>query len=97
MSLEAWTTFRRTGYPRLFPVKINQWNYQGRPDNEIQIRRIPWGDTPTTSEEIENYNKYLLPAAQQDGGQNYANSPLFWDISDSWSKDNEGLVVPQNF
>ena len=97
MSLEAWTTFRRTGYPRLFPVKINQWNYAGRPDNEIQIRRIPWGDTPTTSEEIENYNNYLLPAVQKDGGQNLANSPLFWDISDSWSKDNEGLVVPQNF
>lgn len=97
MSLEAWTTFRRTGYPRLFPVKINQWNYAGRPDNEIQIRRIPWGDTPTTTEEIENYNSYLLPAVQQDGGQNLANSPLFWDISDSWSKDNEGLVIPQNF
>ncbi len=97
MSLEAWTTFRRTGYPRLFPVKLNQWNYAGRPDNEIQIRRIPWGDTPTTSEEIENYNTYLLPAAQQDGGQNLANSPLFWDISDSWSKDPEGKVVPVNF
>lgn len=97
MSLEAWTTFRRTGYPRLFPVKINQWNYSGRPDNEIQIRRIPWGDQPTTSEEIKNYNEELLPAVTKDGGQNLANSPLFWDISDTWSKDAEGKVIPRNF
>lgn len=97
MSLEAWTTFRRTGYPRLFPVKINQWNYSGKPDNEIQIRRIPWGDTPTTTEEVKNYNEELLPAVTKDGGQNLANSPLFWDISDSWSKDSEGRVIPVNF
>lgn len=97
MSLEAWTTFRRTGYPRLFPVKINQWNYSGKPDNEIQIRRIPWGDTPITTEEVKNYNEELLPAVTKDGGQNLANSPLFWDISDSWSKDSEGRVIPVNF
>lgn len=97
MSLEAWTTFRRTGYPRLFPVKINQWNYSGKPDNEIQIRRIPWGDTPITTEEVKNYNEELLPAVTKDGGQNLANSPLFWDISDSWSKNSEGRVIPVNF
>ncbi|CDF81047.1 SusD-like protein [Formosa agariphila KMM 3901] len=39
---EAWSEFRRTGYPRLFPVVVN--NSGGTIDSDIQIRRINFVD-----------------------------------------------------
>ena len=39
---EAWTDFRRTGYPRLFPVpEQNKWTGTPSFPVELQIRRIP--------------------------------------------------------
>jgi len=35
---EAWAEYRRTGYPKLFPVVIN--NSGGEVDTEEQIKRI---------------------------------------------------------
>ena len=35
---EAWSEFRRTGYPRVYPVVLN--NSGGDIDTNIQIRRI---------------------------------------------------------
>ena len=40
---EAWSEFRRTGYPRVFPVVVN--NSGGDIDTDIQIRRINFVDT----------------------------------------------------
>ncbi|WP_067147861.1 SusD/RagB family nutrient-binding outer membrane lipoprotein [Pseudotamlana agarivorans] len=40
---EAWSEFRRTGYPRIFPVVIN--NSGGTIDTDIQIRRINFVQT----------------------------------------------------
>ena len=93
MGLEAWTNFRRTGYPRMFPVKINLWTV-GRVDDEIQLRRIPHDEAPTLSDDLENYNTYTLPKCE--GGINEGGNPLWWDISASWTKGPDGLVIPKN-
>ena len=37
---EAWAEFRRTNYPVLMPVAIN--NSQGTIDTKIMIRRLPF-------------------------------------------------------
>ncbi|WP_435136302.1 RagB/SusD family nutrient uptake outer membrane protein [Formosa sp. A9] len=39
---EAWSEFRRTGYPRVFPVVVN--NSGGAIDTNIQVRRINFVD-----------------------------------------------------
>ena len=40
---EAWSEYRRTGYPKIFPVVSNQRG--GTIDTNIQIRRIPFVDS----------------------------------------------------
>lgn len=93
MSMTAWVDFRRTGYPRMFPVKVNLWNV-GRVDDEIQLRRIPWDESPLLSDEMQNYTTYVLPKCE--GGINEGGNPLWWDISASWTKSPNGQVVPKN-
>lgn len=70
MGSEAWTTFRRTGYPRLFPVKLN--NMSGV-DTELQIRRIPLVETDNNREEFQTT---MIPAL---GGPNTGGTRVFWD------------------
>ena len=38
LSTEAWAEYRRTGYPKLFPVRVNSSN--GTIDTDEQIRRL---------------------------------------------------------
>jgi hypothetical protein len=69
---EGWSEFRRTGYPKLFPVVTN--NSNGTIDTEIQVRRCPF---PTTE-----YN--TNPAAVQTGvtalgGADNGGTKLWWD------------------
>ncbi len=93
-SAPTWTTFRRTGYPRLFPVYLNNWPGV---DAELQIRRIPYIETPENREELA-----VLPSLL--GGQsNTAMSRLFWDV-ETESRGGEGddkaktsRVIPKNF
>ena len=93
MSAEAWTTFRRTGYPRLFPVKVN--GFDGV-DTELQVRRIPIVETTNNVLEMASLVQAL-------GGQpNNGGSRVFWDVATETrgeqSPDNEYLlVVPHNF
>ena len=92
---EAWTTFRRTGYPRLFPVKLN--NMPGV-DTELQIRRIPIVETTNNKDEINNS---MVPAM---GGPNNGGTRVFWDVQTeqrgevievgtNWPE----VVIPVNF
>ncbi|MBC9932543.1 RagB/SusD family nutrient uptake outer membrane protein [Chitinophaga qingshengii] len=72
---EAWSEFRRTGYPKLFPV-VN--NYSNNTINtDIQIRRIPFPSTEYTSNKAEVLKAIQLlgPGAVDNGGQR-----LWWDI-----------------
>ncbi len=91
MGAEAWTNFRRTGYPRLFPVKVNSSDV----DTELQIRRIPIEETTNNTLEIASLVEAL-------GEPNSAATRVFWDKPNeergAKSDDNDcNLVIPKNF
>lgn len=72
---EAWSEYRRTGYPRLHKVVINHSG--GEVDTNIGIRRMRYpANRATSPEEIENLDKArkLLK-----GGQDKAGTRLWWD------------------
>ncbi|NML41655.1 SusD/RagB family nutrient-binding outer membrane lipoprotein [Chitinophaga sp. G-6-1-13] len=72
---EAWSEFRRTGYPKLFPV-VN--NYSNNTINtDIQIRRInfPAAEYTSNKAEVLKAIQLLGPGAQDNGGVR-----LWWDI-----------------
>lgn len=70
---EAWAEQRRTGYPRLFPVKYNN-SRNGCIDTEIMIRRLNFPST-VLDESVEQY-KALVDAL---GGDDHAGTRLWWD------------------
>lgn len=72
---EAWTEYRRTGYPKLHSAITNYSN--GEVDSEIGIRRMRYPTNRSTSaEDIAN-----LESARQmlRGGQDKAGTRLWWD------------------
>lgn len=69
---EGWAEYRRTGYPRLFPVVTN--NSQGTIDSNIQIRRIPFPQS-----EYLNNNTGVLVGVAKLGGQDNGGTKLWWD------------------
>lgn len=70
---EAWSEFRRTGYPKLFPVVNNYSN--GTIDTKIQIRRIPFPSTEYTSNKAEVEKAIQLLENKKDLG----GTRLWWD------------------
>lgn len=94
MSAEAWTTFRRTGYPRLFPVYLNPMSADV--DWELQLRRMPLKVTTNNALEMAGLEQAL-------GGPQHGGTRVFWDNSDTWTrgeaKDNPSsiVVMPNNF
>lgn len=69
---EAWTEYRRTGYPKLFPVLYNK---SGNTVDNSGPRRIPYPSTEydTNTEEVTKaVNSFL-------GGNDYGNIKLWWD------------------
>lgn len=69
---EAWTEFRRTGYPKLFPVVHN--NSGGKIDTKVQIRRLPFPQTEYVSNKQE-----VDKAIQLLGGPDNGGTRLWWD------------------
>lgn len=69
---EAWTEYRRTGYPKLFPVKVN--NSAGTIDTDVQIRRISFA----RSEYILNWEN-IQKAIELLGGPDNGGTRLWWD------------------
>jgi len=70
---EAWSEFRRTGYPKLFPVVVN--NSGGTVDTEAQIKRIKYIE----SEYAQNPGG-VNSGVECLGGEDNGGTPLWWDI-----------------
>ena len=73
---EAWSEFRRTGYPRIFPVVVN--NSGGDIDTNIQVRRINFveNERNTNSANVETAVGYL-------SGPDNGGTRLWWDTGAS--------------
>ena len=73
---EAWTEFRRTGYPKLFTVVNNKSN--GTIDTQIQVRRLayPQNEYNTNGTAVQN-------AVQLLGGKDNGGTRVWWDVNKS--------------
>lgn len=69
---EAWTEFRRTGYPKLFPVVDNKSG--GTIDTKIQIRRLPFPQNEYTTNPSTVADAVKLLGNSDNGG-----TRLWWD------------------
>jgi hypothetical protein len=69
---EAWSEFRRTGYPRIFPVVVN--NSGGDIDTNVQIRRINFveNEKNTNGANVQTAVGYL-------NGPDNGGTRLWWD------------------
>ncbi|TDX00291.1 RagB/SusD family nutrient uptake outer membrane protein [Dinghuibacter silviterrae] len=69
---EAWAEFRRTGYPKVWPVLINY--SQGTISTQIQIRRLPFPQV-----EYQNDNAAVTAAVSLLSGPDNGGTKLWWD------------------
>ena len=74
---EAWSEFRRTGYPKIFPVVSNQSG--GDIDTNIQIRRIPFVDSEksTNAANVTTATGFLK-------GPDHGGTRLWWDTGSNF-------------
>ena len=79
---EAWAEYRRTCYPRLFPVVVNNSPYAS---TDLQIRRLPY-----PASEYNNNKDEVTKAPSLLGGPDNEGTPLWWDT-------NKGQANPVNF
>ncbi len=70
---EAWSEYRRTGYPKIFPVVNNQSG--GTIDTDLQIRRIPFVDS-----ELATNPAGVANAVNKLGGPDTGGTRLWWDV-----------------
>lgn len=73
---EAWSEYRRTGYPKIFPVVSNQSG--GTIDTNIQIRRIPFVDSEKSTNAAG-----VSAATSLLGGADNGGTRLWWDTGAS--------------
>ncbi len=69
---EAWTEFRRTGYPKIFPVAVN--NSGGLISTSVQIRRLPF---PLS--EYQSNPQGVATGVSELGGADNGGTKLWWD------------------
>lgn len=69
---EAWTEFRRTNYPKVFPVIVN--NSGNTINTNIQIRRITFPQS-----EYDNNRAEVYKAINLLGGPDTGGTKLWWD------------------
>lgn len=71
-TVEAWSEYRRTDYPKLLPVVVN--NSSGVINDEVaKIRRLWY-----PPREYSN-NPYITEAVNMLGGEDNGATPLWWD------------------
>lgn len=85
MSAEAWTNYRRTGYPRLIPVRVNGMADMGL-DTELQIRRLPLIVSTNNASEMSSLGTAI------GGDQKDLSIRVFWDVP----TEQRGAVNPEN-
>ena len=71
---ETWSEFRRSGYPKLWPVAEN--NSNGDVQAGDYIKRIPYPTSITNASQtaiVDAVNQHL-------GGQDKMSTPLWWDV-----------------
>jgi hypothetical protein len=71
---EAWADYRRTGYPKLFPVANNFSG--GSIDTQVQVRRLPY-----PASEYTNNNSAVTQAVTLLGGPDNGGTRLWWDVN----------------
>ncbi|MDO6435154.1 SusD/RagB family nutrient-binding outer membrane lipoprotein [Flavitalea sp. BT771] len=71
---EAWSEFRRTGYPKLFPVVQN--NSGGAISTTVQIRRLPFSQNEYNTNNAEVQKAIQLLSVPADNG----GTRLWWDV-----------------
>ncbi|MDB5008760.1 MAG: hypothetical protein JWP45_3153 [Mucilaginibacter sp.] len=71
---EAWTEYRRTGYPKLFPVVNN--NSNGTINTPTQIRRLAY-----PANEYSTNGAAVQQAVQSLGGPDNGGTRLWWDVN----------------
>ncbi|WP_421919084.1 RagB/SusD family nutrient uptake outer membrane protein [Marinifilum sp.] len=73
---EAWSEFRRTGYPKLLPLEVNY-------SNENTIGKVPNGEfikrLPFNREEYDNNIEGVESGIEKLGGSDNAGVRLWWD------------------
>ncbi|WP_447640806.1 MULTISPECIES: SusD/RagB family nutrient-binding outer membrane lipoprotein [Chitinophagaceae] len=69
---EAWADYRRTGYPRIFPVMLNKSG--GAINTDLQVRRIPY----PIAQYNQNRTEVLKGISLLDGPDN-GGTKLWWD------------------
>lgn len=69
---EAWSEYRRTGYPVLFPVVVN--NSGGTIPTTPGIRRLPF-----PADEVSNNPAGVTSGIQELGGSDNGGTKLWWD------------------
>lgn len=72
---EAWSEFRRTGYPRLFEVVQNKSG--GAISSSVQIRRLPFSQNEYNTNNAEVQKAIQLLSTPQDNG----GTRLWWDVN----------------
>ncbi len=71
---EAWSEFRRTGYPKVFPNMVN--NSNSKIDTDIQIRRINF-----PSSEVQKNPEGVKTGVAHLGGPDTGGTRLWWDVA----------------
>jgi hypothetical protein len=71
---EAWSEFRRTGYPKLFPVVLNFSG--GQISTEEQIKRINF-----PASEKDGNPTGVAEGVKQLGGEDHGGTNLWWDVN----------------
>ena len=72
---EAWTEFRRTGYPKLFTVVNNYSN--GTIDTDIQVRRLAYPASEYNGTNLVEIQKGLTYLSGPDNG----GTRVWWDVN----------------
>jgi hypothetical protein len=71
---EAWTEYRRTGYPKLFPVVVNSSG--GTISTSVQVRRLAYPHNEATTNPLGLTQGIALLGGPDNGG-----TRLWWDVN----------------